>query len=769
MEGNILLISLILWPFASAVICYLAGWRRIPYGCPGSTESESEAKARKEFRNILVIGSVFLEIVLYVLAILSLGKNGNTLHVDKICGLGINLYFGGFRTVYAGVALLMWSMTALFSKEYFAHYRNRNRYYFFFLLTLGATLGVFMSGDLYTAFIFFEIMSFTSYTWVAHDEKPGAMKAAGTYLAVAVIGGLVMLMGIMMLYHKLGTLMISELREAAAACWLKAKGFDRTFIFVSGICILFGFGAKAGMFPLHIWLPKAHPVAPAPASALLSGILTKSGVYGVLILCFEIFSGNESWGVLMLVLGVITMFTGAVLAVFSVDLKRTLACSSMSQIGFILTGCAISVLLSETYYTTTDPSASDAIAIYLEFLTEETALSAAGTVLYMVNHSLFKLVLFMCAGAIYMKLHKLDLNDIRGFGRGNKLLMVLFGVGALGIMGVPLFSGYISKTLIHEGIVEYAHELTGAAHTAVKIVEYLFLLSGGMTVGYMIKLFVAIFIEKPVQKTEAHLAKGTNTSKEKQTEKNTHEEHEHHAESGKWKISPLSAIALIIPACIIVVCGIIPSIYIDNLSVYMSDITHAPEIEHISIFSLENLKGFAISLTIGLLVYLFIRKVLMKEENGRKVYVNRWPAKLDLEELIYRPLLLKALPALFIGIFKGMIRLTEVLWSFMVKAPGVFFKGLIRFTEIIWNGLVKFGKGVGFVTSAFAESVIYSVRKIFFKNLQENKKSPLMEKLYARFDAGDRVLRIVEATISYSIIWLMLGLIGTILFLLFYK
>lgn len=747
MEGNILLISLILWPFASAVICYLAGWRRIPYGVPESTESESEAKARKEFRNILVIGSVFLEIVLYVLAILSLGKNGNTLHVDKICGLGINLYFGGFRTVYAGVALLMWSMTALFSREYFAHYRNRNRYYFFFLLTLGATLGVFMSGDLYTAFIFFEIMSFTSYTWVAHDEKPGAMKAAGTYLAVAVIGGLVMLMGIMMLYHKLGTLMISELREAAAACWLKAKGSDRTFIFVSGICILFGFGAKAGMFPLHIWLPKAHPVAPAPASALLSGILTKSGVYGVLILCFEIFSGNESWGVLMLVLGVITMFTGAVLAVFSVDLKRTLACSSMSQIGFILTGCAISVLLSETYYTTTDPSASDAIAIYLEFLTEETALSAAGTVLYMVNHSLFKLVLFMCAGAIYMKLHKLDLNDIRGFGRGNKLLMVLFGVGALGIMGVPLFSGYISKTLIHEGIVEYAHELTGAAHTAVKIVEYLFLLSGGMTVGYMIKLFVAIFIEKPVQKTEAHLAKGTNTSKEKQTEKNTHEEHEHHAESGKWKISPLSAIALIIPACVIIVCGIIPSIYIDNLSVYMSDITHAPEIEHISIFSLENLKGFAISLTIGLLVYLFIRKVLMKEENGRKVYVNRWPAKLDLEELIYRPLLLKALPGLFIGIFKG----------------------LIRFTEIIWNGLVKFGKGVGFVTSAFAESVIYSVRKIFFKNLQENKKSPLMEKLYARFDAGDRVLRIVEATISYSIIWLMLGLIGTILFLLFYK
>ena len=762
MKGNILLINLILWPFAAAVICYLAGWRKVPYGSPGSTESEKEAKGRKEFRNILVICSVLLEILLYVFAILSIGKKGNELHIDKICGLGINLYFGGFRTVYAGVALLMWSMTALFSREYFAHYRNRNRYYFFFLFTLGATLGVFMSGDLYTAFIFFEIMSFTSYTWVAHDEKPGAMKAAGTYLAVAVIGGLVMLMGIMMLYFKLGTLKIDELRDAAALCWFNGIGSDKTYLFAAGICILFGFGAKAGMFPLHIWLPKAHPVAPAPASALLSGILTKSGVYGVLILCFEIFSGNHNWGILMLVLGVITMFTGAVLAVFSIDLKRTLACSSMSQIGFILTGCATSVLLSETYYTVADAGiASEAVNgsgnMILEFLTEETGLAAAGTVLYMVNHSLFKLVLFMCAGAIYMKLHKLDLNDIRGFGRGNKLLMVLFGVGALGIMGVPLFSGYISKTLIHEGIVEYAHELTGAAHTAIKAVEYLFLLSGGMTVGYMIKLFVAIFIEKPVQKTETKAVK------------DEHAEPEHHVEFGKWKISTLSAAALIIPACIIVVCGVIPSIYIDNLSVYMSDITHAPEIEHISIFSLENLKGFAISLTIGLLVYLFIRKVLMKEENGRKVYVNRWPAKLDLEELIYRPLLLKALPGLFIGIFKGLIRLTEDLWSFMVKAPGVFFKGLIRFTEIIWNGLVKLGKGVGFVTSAFAESVIYSVRKIFFKNLQENKKSPLMEKLYARFDAGDRVLRIVEATISYSIIWLMLGLIGTILFLLFYK
>ena len=110
MEGNILLINLILWPFAAAVICYLAGWRKVPFGAEGSTETEKEAKARKDLRNILVIASMLLEIMLYIFAILSTEKQGSSLHIDKICGLGLNLYFGGFRVVYAGVALLMWSM-----------------------------------------------------------------------------------------------------------------------------------------------------------------------------------------------------------------------------------------------------------------------------------------------------------------------------------------------------------------------------------------------------------------------------------------------------------------------------------------------------------------------------------------------------------------------------------------------------------------------------------------------------------------------------------
>ncbi len=217
-------------------------------------------------------------------------------------------------------------------------------------------------------------------------------------------------------------------------------------------------------------------MAPAPASALLSGILTKAGVYGVIVLSCGLFYGQETWGQLLAVLGLATMFWGAFLAVFSINLKRTLACSSVSQIGFILTGIAMAVLLSAAG--------------------EEPGLAVRGTLLHMINHAAFKLVLFLCAGAVFMNLHRLDLNEIRGCGRGNRLLAFCFLMGALGISGVPLWSGHVSKTLLHESIVEYA-ALTG--YFWWRGAEWLFLFTGGMTAAYMTKLFVALFVERPAQ------------------------------------------------------------------------------------------------------------------------------------------------------------------------------------------------------------------------------------------------------------------------------
>lgn len=512
---------------------------------------------------------------------------GNTIesNIPEICGFGLNFVMDGFRTVYVAIAGFMWAMVSLLSMEYFEHHKNVGRFYMFLLFTLGATLGVFLSADLMTTFIFFEIMSFTSYVWVAQEENRPSLKAAETYLAVAVIGGLVMLMGIFLIYYKLGTLNIDTL------IWQNSSS---PYMFIAGVCMLVGFGAKAGAFPLHIWLPKAHPVAPAPASALLSGILTKTGIYGVLILSCRLFYHNEMWGMLILSLGVITMFGGALLAVFSIDLKRTLACSSMSQIGFIMVGIGMQGLLKE-----------------------ENELALHGSFLHMINHSLIKLVLFMVAGVIYKNLHALDLNEIRGYGRNKHRLKIFFLVGALAIGGIPCFGGYISKTLLHESILEYAE-----GGVLFKVIEWIFLISGGMTVAYMTKLFVAIFIEKNANK---------NVQK-KYDEK-------------KDYMNVTGYAALLTSTAVLFVFGFFPKLFMEKIAVLGERFLGGYFIERheVEYFGGENLKGAVISILIGTFLYfVVIRKCLMK--NGE--YVNRWPRKLDLEELLYRPILLSILPLL---------------------------------------------------------------------------------------------------------------------------
>lgn len=513
----------------------------------------------------------------------------------NFAGCDLNFITGGFAALYCGIAVFMWVCSLLFSIEYMAHYEHKKRYYIFMVATWFATMGVLASGDFLTTFIFFEIMSFTSYLLVIHEETPGPMRAGETYLAVAVIGGMVMLMGLFLLYDAIGTVRFAEI-SAGVSSFLAAGG-SKGRLYASGICILIGFGAKAGMFPIHIWLPKAHPIAPAPASALLSGILTKTGIFGIIIISTRVFFEDQTWGTLLSVLGAITMFLGAFLALFSIDLKRTLACSSVSQIGFILIGISMLVLLGH-----------------------ENALASMGTILHMVNHSTIKLLLFSSAGAIYMKRHTLNLNQLRGYGRNKPWLMVLFLVGATSIAGIPGTSGYISKTLLHESIVEYiehAHHL-GQPTAWFSALEWIFLISGGMTLCYMTKLFICIFVEK---NSDPALA-------------------EKFAQKGPY-MTPLSGICLTAPAVVLFCMGIMPHQIMDRIAELARPFLCGAELEHtLHYFSLTNIKGSAISITIGALLYIFVmRNVFMKktEASAQKEYVNLWPAGLDLEDRVYRP------------------------------------------------------------------------------------------------------------------------------------
>lgn len=536
---------------------------------------------------------------------------GVRLSVADICGLNMSFTLDGFRSVYCLVAGFLWMMSAFLSGEYFEHHAHTARFYLFFFWTEGATLAVFLSADLFTTFLFFEMMSLTSYVWVAQEETRDALQAAGTYLAVAVIGGLVMLMGIFLLYVEFGTLQMDQL------VYLAADSRGSATLWAAALCLLVGFGAKAGAFPLHIWLPKAHPVAPAPASALLSGMLTKTGIYGILLISCRLFFRDAGWGNLILCIGVLTMFGGALLAVFSIDLKRTLACSSMSQIGFILVGIGMQGLLGE-----------------------ENALAVHGTMLHMINHSLIKLVLFSIAGVIYMGAHALDLNRIRGYGRKKPLLAACFLTGALSIAGIPLFSGYVSKTLLHEAIVEYGNSL--------RTVEWIFLLSGGMTLCYMTKLFAAIFVERNEDAAlqAAYDASGSFVTQKKET-----------VGKGKkskiltkkeWK--PCSAIAVVGSAAVLLAWGLIPGLTMDPVAAFTQNFFGLPEFGHkVHYFAWGNLKGAAISIVIGMALYFgFVRTCLMgTSEKGGKEYRNLWPKWMDLENLVYRPVLLRILPTLF--------------------------------------------------------------------------------------------------------------------------
>ena len=229
-----------------------------------------------------------------------------------------------------------------------------------------------------------------------------------------------------------------------------------------------------------------------------------------------------------------------------------------------------------------------------------------------------------------MNLHQLNLNDIRGFGRKKPALAFCFLMGALGIGGIPLWSGYISKTLIHESIVEYI-EFSGRA-AVWRAAEWVFLVTGGMTVAYMLKLFIALFVEKHPDRQEEFDGMTAPQS----------------------YMRTASAAALTVPAVLLPLFGLTPHLTMDRLAdLGQGFFTAGGHGHRVAYFSFTNLKGGIISIGIGVFLYaVVIRGFLMereKEEGGerRRRYVDRWPSWLDLENLIYRPVLQTALPAVF--------------------------------------------------------------------------------------------------------------------------
>ena len=401
--------------------------------------------------------------------------------------LGINFRVDAIGLLIALVTAFIWLLSCIYATSYMSVEHAQTRYYFFVLLTLSANLGVLLTKDFFSLFLFFELMAIFSYVLVVHEETREAMEAGYLYLFMCIIGGLALLGGIILMYIFTGTTEIAPISPLL-------KEMSVNLRYLMAILMIIGFGTKAGVFFLHIWLPEAHPIAPTPASALLSGLMIKAGAYGILRTVNTLFAPIETvsshlheaaengmltnLGYWLIWLGVVTMFFGVVNALLSANCKRMLAYHSVSQMGYIILGLGCAA-----------------------FLGKDGAMGLAGAVYHIINHALFKSALFLSVGAVYFRTRELDMYKLGGMWRNMPFVAVACFIAVMGISGVPLFNGFASKTILHHAIIEaYEHTLTHNPDLWLIAAEVFFCLTAFGTFCSNVKMWLFVFVWKQPEK-----------------------------------------------------------------------------------------------------------------------------------------------------------------------------------------------------------------------------------------------------------------------------
>jgi multicomponent Na+:H+ antiporter subunit D len=377
-------------------------------------------KEKRANRFVMMVAAVDCLLVLWMYPAISRGEK-YLLVLDT--GLQINVSFmADALSILTGlVAIVVWMLASVYAVEYMSHEHAQRRYNIFSLLSLAGMLGVVFTGNLFTLYLFFELLSVASYVMVIHEETREAMQAGFIYLFMGVAGGLVLLFSIIATYSITGSGELYKIGRGLVGHPLLP------YIFWGYV---FGFGVKAGLFPVHVWLPSAHPVAPSPASALLSGIMIKAGAYGIIraiysVIGLEALSSHHLIMLGLLVLALINIVLGSAVAIKQTEIKKMLAYSSISQIGYIILGVAL--------------------------LTPKGIL---GGVVHIFNHAIIKGALFLCAGAFIHQLGVRQLEDLKGIGKRMPITMLCFTLAGLSMIGFPPFNGFISKWFLALGSLE---------------------------------------------------------------------------------------------------------------------------------------------------------------------------------------------------------------------------------------------------------------------------------------------------------------------------
>jgi proton-translocating NADH-quinone oxidoreductase chain N len=298
------------------------------------------------------------------------------------------------------------------------------------LAMISGMVGVVSAADLFTLFVFWELMSIASYVLVAfRKEEWEPVEAGFKYLIMSAAGSATTLFGISLLYGMTGTLNFVGLAQAfgqsAANPWL----------YLASLFIFAGFGVKAAVVPLHTWLPDAYSAAPTPISAILSGVVTEIGIYALCRTFFTAFlSIQANWSIILAGVSIVTMVVGNIMALLQNDVKRLLAYSSIGHIGYMLIGLSVG-----------------------------TQIGLTGTFLHIFNHALMKATAFLCSGAIIYRLETRRLEDMEGIGRRMPLTTIMLGISLFALIGMPPLNGFVSELTLFTSTVQAGMSWLGIA------------------------------------------------------------------------------------------------------------------------------------------------------------------------------------------------------------------------------------------------------------------------------------------------------------------
>ena len=415
----------------------------------------------RNLRSGFVIGFQVLEAIIGLITVFTPGKSGG--HYTFADGIAIGFASDLTAKFFCFIIVIAWLLVAIYATVYMKHEKNEERFYLFMFLSEGAMLGAAFSSNLVSMYFFYELVTLCSMPLVLQSLTKESIAAAKKYLYYSVAGAFMALFGIFVLSQNASTLNFVEGGSLQATTNL---------VFGAILVLNIGFGAKAGLVPLHGWLPTAHPVAPAPASALLSGLIAKAGVLAIIRTVFFVVGTNalsQTWvQTVLLTLSLLTVLMGSMMAYRESVFKKRLAYSTVSQISYVLTGI---------------------------FLFNENGVE--GAFWQILFHAAVKVGLFLCAGAVIYLYGKTRVDELDGIGKKMPITFTCFTILSLSLIGIPPMGGFYSKWYLATASLD-----TNGIGIISWLAPVILLASALLTAGYLLPITVKAFWRSSSDNTE---------------------------------------------------------------------------------------------------------------------------------------------------------------------------------------------------------------------------------------------------------------------------